>query len=76
MLKTGDMEMSQLDRVLKRLKKGPLTQKQASDELGVSRLGARVYDLKERGHKIYSEIIETTNRFGDVCHVARYRLIK
>lgn len=49
----------------------PLT---AWAELGIYRLGARVFDLRESGHKIETERVEVDNRFGEPCRVARYRL--
>ncbi len=64
----------QNERVLKRLKRGPLTQVQALDELGVMRLGARVHDLRRQGHKIKTETVVVTNRFDERCKVAKYRL--
>jgi hypothetical protein len=67
--------MSQEKRVLHRLKQGPLTQHQALKELGVQRLGARVYDLKTKGHNIIAQTITVENRFGDICRVAQYSLM-
>ena len=68
--------MSQLYRVLARLRRGPLTSAQALAELGVGRLGARVYDLRAMGHDIHTETLDVINRFGDQCRVARYRLLR
>lgn len=67
--------MSQEKRVLQRLKQNPLTQYQASKELGVQRLGARIYDLKAKGHNIHTRTVEVKNRFGDMCRVAEYSLL-
>lgn len=47
--------MSQTDRLLKRLKRGPLTPLQAWRELGIYRAAARVLDLRRAGHDIVSE---------------------
>ena len=49
----------------------PLT---AWRELGIYRLGARIYDLREAGHSIESDRIPVENQFGEECRVARYRL--
>lgn len=67
--------MSQCERVLNRLEQGPITPMEAWNELGVYRLAARVCDLKEAGHNISKETVSVANRFGEECHVARYRLV-
>lgn len=53
---------------------GSITQHQASLDLGVSRLASRVSELKKMGYPIVSEFEAVTNRFGEVCHVKRYRV--
>ena len=49
----------------------PLT---ALDKLGIYRLGARVYDLRQAGHSISTELKAVENRFGEECKVALYTL--
>ncbi|MBO5970952.1 MAG: helix-turn-helix domain-containing protein [Clostridia bacterium] len=67
--------VTQNDRVLAYLTRhGSITPLEAIDKLGVTRLGARVYDLKKRGHRIDSEMISVANRFGEVCRVKAYSL--
>lgn len=68
--------MSQCDRLLNRLKRGPITPMEAWSELGIYRLGARVFDLKASGHEIDRELVPVSNRFGEECRVAQYRLIE
>jgi hypothetical protein len=68
--------MSQCDRLLARLKRGPITPMEAWSELGIYRLGARVFDLKASGHEIDRELVPVSNRFGEECRVAQYRLIE
>ena len=68
--------MSQCDRLLSRLKRGPITPMEAWSELGIYRLGARVFDLKASGHDIDRELVQVSNRFGEECRVAQYRLIE
>lgn len=67
--------MSQNEMILDYLNKyGSITQKEAMDHLGCYRLGARIYDLKQRGHK-FGRIMETgVNRFGENETHARYML--
>ena len=67
--------MSQCDRLLARLKRGPITPMEAWSELGIYRLGARVFDLKASGHEIDRELVPVSNRFGEECRVAQYRLM-
>lgn len=65
----------QIDMVLARLRRGPLTDADARDELGISRLGARIYDLRRLGYGIHKETVTVLNRRGETCHVARYALM-
>lgn len=66
---------TQTQRVLERLKAGPLTQLEALTELGVMRLGARILELREQGHQIRTETVEVATRVtGETAHVARYVL--
>lgn len=62
--------MSQADRILQHLKKRPLTPIQALSHFGTLRLAARIADLRARGHKIQTEIVERNGK-----RVARYRLM-
>lgn len=51
---------------------GSITSLQAFTDLGESRLSARVFELREKGVKIDSEMIEAENRFHEKRHVKRY----
>ena len=65
----------QADRILEYMKEhGGITSLDASRDLGCIRLGARIFELKERGHDIKSEYIEVKNRYGEKCRVKRYWL--
>lgn len=68
--------MNQCERLLSRLEKGPINPIQAWAELGIYRLGARVFDLKQAGYNIKRNIVKVSNRFGEPCSVAQYRLSK
>ena len=62
---------SQTDLVLDHLRtQGPLTQPEAQDRLGCLRLGARIWDLKQRGYAIRTDFVELDT--GQ--RVARYAL--
>jgi hypothetical protein len=43
-------------------------------QLGIYRLGARIFDLRQAGHPITTERMEVTNRFGERCFVGYYKL--
>lgn len=61
--------MSQLDRIYGHLTRGPITPLQALNKYGVFRLAARCAELRERGHKVVTEIIQRKGK-----RFARYRL--
>lgn len=46
----------------------------ALTELGIYRLAARAYDLRDDGHRIVTRTITVSNRFGESCRVAQYEL--
>lgn len=67
--------MSHGDRILEWLKSGKsITPTEADEMFACKRLGARIWDLKQRGYPIISERVEGFNKFGDKCHWARYRM--
>lgn len=67
--------MTQADKILDYMERhGSITPQEAMQELGIMRLGARIYDLKESGVKIITETETGRNRDGNPVHYARYRL--
>lgn len=67
--------MTQCERVLEWLQeRGDLDPMTAWQELGVYRLGARIFDLRKAGHNIERQLKDVSNRFGETCRVAYYRL--
>lgn len=83
-------KLSQKDAVLKYLERyGSLTQREASDNLGVDRLPARVSDINDilsdekkikyygwerfEGRFIVADYEYVTNRYGNRTRIARYR---
>ena len=70
-------EVTQRDRVLQYIRDfGYITSWDAYKELGISQLGARIFELKERGYAFEKTRIETKNRYGEKTHYDEYRLIK
>ena len=68
--------MTQKDEILAYMKKNNgITTMQAFRHLGVTRLSARIFDLKEDGNRIECETIVVKTRRGTE-HVTRYYLAK
>jgi len=42
--------------------------------LGLYRLGARIFDLRKAGYGITKTMVKVENRFQESCRVAEYRL--
>ena len=51
---------------------GSITSLEACNDLGETRLSARIFELEARGVHISSEMIEVKNRYGEKRHVKRY----
>lgn len=68
--------MNQKDMILDYMHQhGGITQLEAGNDLGVQRLGARIWELKHKlGYTILSERITVKNRRGEKCSVVRYKL--
>jgi hypothetical protein len=56
---------------------GSITPLEALRDLGIMRLGARIYDLEHNGMagRIVHGTAEVKNRWGQTCRVARYVLV-
>lgn len=68
---------TQSDRLLQwLLSVGPINPLEAWTELGIYRLGARIFDLKKQGMTIQRKLVKVRNQFGEPCGpVAQYRLL-
>ncbi|MBR1386274.1 MAG: helix-turn-helix domain-containing protein [Bacilli bacterium] len=67
--------LTQKDRIIKWLEDyGSITSWDAYRELGITQLGARVFELKELGYKFSKETVCTKNRYGYPTHYDIYRL--
>ena len=67
--------MTQTERVLQYLKDfGSITPLQALSDLGVMRLGARIWDLRQAGYPITRRMVGSKNRYGETVSFAEYRL--
>ena len=69
--------MTQTERVIKHLKEhGSITPLEAIKEYGITRLGARIRDLRDLGYDIETQTETSKNRFGDKTSYAKYVLNK
>lgn len=68
---------TQCDRLLDYMKRHPkgVTQLEALSELGILRLASRISELKRDGEVISKRMVDVTNKYGEVCRVAQYRLV-
>ena len=52
--------------------RSPITPMEACADLGIYRLGARIFELRADGHSIHTERMTVVNRDGEETHPARY----
>lgn len=72
------MAKTQSERLLDYLKAHEIegiTTLEAFTELGISRLSARIWDLRHEGYLIAGTLVQVKDRFGETARVMRYRLI-
>lgn len=69
-------KLSQRERVLNYIKEfGSITSYQAYIDLGITQLGARIFELKALGYEFKKETETKKNRFGENTHFDRYYLV-
>lgn len=67
--------MTQNERILRHLQDfGSITQREAYNEYGCQRLGARIWELKRAGYQIDRRMESSKNRYGERVSYARYTL--
>lgn len=67
--------MTQNEAVLKHLKtEGSITSMEAFEKYGITRLSARISNLREMGVPIVTKFITVKNRYGGKTSFAEYRL--
>ena len=67
---------TQEQRLYERLQRGAVDPIIAWQDLGIYRLSARVYDLRQRGHDIQKSKKKIPNRFGEMIVVHEYYLVE
>lgn len=69
------MKQTQKDRVLSYIEEfGSISSYQAFVDLGITQLGARIFELKKQGKEFECDWEEKSNRFGDPVRFKRYRI--
>tara|TARA_R100001198_G_C5187025_1_gene181198 strand:- start:338 stop:550 length:213 start_codon:yes stop_codon:yes gene_type:complete len=67
--------MSQKLRVLEHFESGnTITSLEAYDQLGITQLATRIFELRQQGYPIEARRIDVKNRFGEECAVCEYYL--
>ena len=64
--------MTQSDKILAMLSKGPVTAMDAF-QIGIFRLAARIHDLRQEGHRIESKLVNGKTKG---TYYSEYRMIK
>ena len=65
--------MNKTQKVLAHLQeKGSITSWEAIKEYGATRLSGIIYNLKDKGYNIITEMEDFTDRYGDKSKFARY----
>lgn len=66
--------MTQAQRIIEYIRdNGSIPPIEAFD-LGITRLAARVNDMRRNGVPVVTETVESVNRYGDKVRFARYRI--
>ena len=70
------MSKTQNQKILEHLRiHNSITSLESFEKFGITRLSARIYDLRCDGHNIKSENVKVPTRTGEPATVARYTLI-
>ena len=66
---------TQCQKILEYINKfGSISSWQAYADLGITQLGARIFNLKEKGYEFTKTRKQTTNRLGEKTYYDEYRL--
>lgn len=70
------MKYTQKELILKYIADfGYITSFQAYADLGITQLGTRIKELKEKGYKFKTEPQKGKNRYGKPVHYVKYYLV-
>ena len=66
--------MTQVQRIIKHIQvHGSITPMEGY-EMGITRLAARVNDMRRQGIPVVTETVESVNRYGEKVRFARYKI--
>lgn len=69
--------MTQEQRILEYMKTHDgITTLQAYNDLGITRLSARIFDLRAAGHIISTERVSVMNRYREQTNVTKYKVVE
>ena len=69
--------MTQEQRILEYMKTHDgITTLQAYNDLGITRLSARIFDLRSKGHIISTERVFVMNRYYEQTNVTKYKVVE
>ena len=69
------MKENQCARVVRYIKDfGSISTKEAFNDLGITRLSGRIYDLKKKGVPITDRMEKSKNRYGEDVSYKRYSI--
>lgn len=67
--------MTQKDRIIKYIQDfGKITSYEAYTDLGITQLGARIFELKQNGYNFITEQKKTKNRYGEPVTFKEYKM--
>ena len=65
------------DLILMHMQKyGSITHDEAAEEYGIKRLSARIFELRDMGYLIKTDMISCKNKRGKISNFARYSLVE
>lgn len=70
-------KITQRDRVVQYVNDfGSISSWEAYEQLGITQLGARIFELEQMGFRFKRERVAKKNRYGDDVKFVRYRLVE
>lgn len=66
--------MTQVQRIIAHIQAHGSIAPMDGFEMGITRLAARVNDMRRQGIPVVTETVESVNRYGEKVHFARYTI--
>lgn len=69
--------MNQCEKIVLYIQKfGSISSMEAFQDLGITRLSARIYELREEGYQFDETFEASKNRYGEIVYYKRYSFQK